>query len=336
MRKFLMLTLVVILSFTLPSCSKPKIKATGEVLAFAFTSTASPLKKGCYLSFVDTESEIQQSIKLGPHYAASVTYADPYIFIPMHMNIKGIQDITEWVYYVNIHDGQQGRFRVAWQPRKVIPYLDSYIVVSELHGSDTCIQLFNSDFELLQEETVPDSFFAQNALLLGDNLFTNAFDNDYGGVRCYSLEGNLAWEFIEFPKPTGSLSIAEWNGKVIASDGAQTIWLLDPESLEIETLGSLPPSLPPVQGPGVSLVVGDWLMIGDTYSDYAFVYNLITGETKQLVFEDWISHLSHIDDYVIVSHNMGRTIVDSNWEISEFQHIPDTRYMTNFVPVTLP
>ncbi len=123
MRKIFIVVLVATLVLILPDCTNTKIEVTGNALAFAFTGRKPPFGGStCYLSFVVPESNIQQNIELGPHYAASVTYAAPYVFIPMHMNIKGIQDITEWIYYVNIHDGKQGRFQVAWQPMEILPY----------------------------------------------------------------------------------------------------------------------------------------------------------------------------------------------------------------------
>lgn len=329
MRRIFMVVLVAALVLVLPGCTNTKIEVTGDVLAFAFTGRKPPFGSStCYLSFFDAESNIQQNIELGPHYAASVTYVDPYIFIPMYMNIKGIQDITEWVYYVNIYDGKQGRFQVAWQPMEILPYQDCYVVISALNGSETCVQLLNQDFELLQEETLQEPLFTKGSFILDDCLFASVG----WGVRRFSLEGDLTSDYIDLPERVSGVSIAEWNGKIIATDLATTIWLIDPESFEVEKLDSSPSR----QGPGVSLVVGDWLMVGDTYSENAIVYNLITGETRHLVFNDWIKHLSPIDDYVIISHYKGRTFVDTNWNIVKTDFIPNARGITNFVQVTLP
>lgn len=327
MRRIFMVVLVAALVLVLPGCTNTKIEVTGDVLAFAFTGRKPPFGSStCYLSFFDAESNIQQNIELGPHYAASVTYVDPYIFIPMYMNIKGIQDITEWVYYINIHDGKQGRFQVAWQPMKIMPYNDYYVVLSAMHGSDTCVQLFDRNFELLQEKTVSGSL-NKDSFILGDNLFASVG----GGVYCFSLDAGLTPERIVLSHLEGGISVTEWNGKVVITDRA-TVWLVDAESLKAKRLDDFPAK----QGPGVSLVVGDWLMVGDTYSENAIVYDLTTGETRHLSFKGLISHLSLIDDYVIVSHNRGKAFVDSNWGIIEVQSVLYTGGITNFVQVTLP
>lgn len=328
MRKAIIGMLVAALALVLSGCADAEIEVSGDVLAFAYTGKKSPIGSACYLAFADGEGKIQQSIQLGPHFPASATYADPYIFVPMYMNIKGTHDITKWVYYVNTYSSEQGRFEVAWQPLQVLPYKDCYVVISAMHGSEVCVQLLDQDFEMQQEAILKEELFAKGPFILDRYLFASTG----WGVSRFDLENNLATDYIELPGRISGVSIAEWNGKIIATDLATTIWLIEPESLEVEKLDNLPSR----QGHGVSLVVGDWLMVGDTYSENATIYNLVTKETRHLVFEDWISHLSLIDDLVIVSHNRGRTIVDSNWEIVDVQSITDGRGLTNFVKINLP
>ncbi len=324
MKKMLSFFALIVLALSMLSCSRIDEDVEGEVVAYALCGTSS-FKQSSYLLLGDAEDRVLKEIKLGPRIPAVINYIDPFIFIPTYINMGGHYDIAEWVYYVNINTWETGSFKVAWQPREVIPYRDNYVVLSALTGSDTCIQIFDHSFSLIEEKTMC-GVLRRSPILLGDNLFVPMG----GGVCCFRLDAGLTPEYLDFPEKLGSISVAEWNGKLVATDKG-SLWTIDPESLAITWMNNFLSRY----GPGVSLVVNDRLFVADTHAAQVIYYNLENNEAKYIPLDRLPKHLSCIGNQIIISHTDGKTIMDFEGNILETKSI-NGKWLSNFVQVTVP
>ncbi|MDP3487492.1 MAG: hypothetical protein Q8S19_06120, partial [Bacillota bacterium] len=318
--------LLMLLTVVLAGCASDFKKLTGEVVVYAVCDSS---RRSSYLLLGnDIAGQPLSKVKLGPHIPASITYIDPFIFIPTSQDIGGKYAPSEWVYYVNVYDGKQGRFQVGWHPLQVLRYQDYIVVLSDSAGGRIHLEFYDLSFNLVKKMITQGDirYLQKDSLIIGDNLFLVAS----GTLFQINLADDLTPQPMRFPDQWAWVSIAEWDGKLVASD-RRGLWIVNPDTLVIEQAYPFPFER---QGHGLSLIVGNYLLVGDTYSKQAVHFNLRDATMKYLTFDRMPTHMSIVGEHIYVSHHDGITILDHAVNIVETRSI-NGRFLSNFVALGL-
>jgi len=314
----LLAVLALALVAGLVGCTEPTpVTISGTTIAYAIRDNSN---RSSYLLF-ETDSTIQE-VKLGSEIPSSVTYIEPFVFVPTHLKAKGNFVSSYWVYYFEIHSNRVGKFRVAAFPRQVLEYEDLFVVLS---GSDGVqVQFYDGNFRLVRDISLGQdvSYLQMGSLILEDSLFLGVG----GQLMQVDLTGKLAPQTVALPGQWGWVSLEEWRGRLVASD-RKTLWLINPTTMAIEHAFDFPFER---KGEGLSVVLEDSMLVLDTETTDAVLVNFSSMDLRRVRLDRLPTHVSLIGEEIYVSHHDGMTVLDKEGNIISTRSI-NGRFLSNFV-----
>jgi hypothetical protein len=317
MRRLWLLAVLTLVAGIVGCTETTPVTISGTTIAYAIRDDS---RRSSYLLF-ETDSTIQE-VKLGSDIPSSVTYIEPFVFVPMHLKAKGNFASSNWVYYADTHRNRVGKFRVAEFPRQVLEYEDLFVVLS---GSDGVhVQFYDRNFRLVREISLGQDvgYLQMGSLILGDSLFLGVG----GQLMQVDLTGKLAPQNVALPGQWGWVSLAEWRGKLVASD-RKTLWLINPTTMAIEHAFDFPFER---KGEGLSVVLEDSMLVLDTETTDAVLVNFSSMDLRRVRLDRLPTHVSLIGEEIYVSHHDGMTVLDKEGNIISTRSI-NGRFLSNFV-----